>query len=590
MTRALTVTFSRKSYATRLALAFILWSAIWVVLSDYLVALLSHDYHVILRLQTEKGLAYVVISGALLWLVVQALERDEATLRAANEHRLRLLKESGLIAVAGWNVDGSLSYGNQAFLEMVGYPPEELRQKPGRDLVPPDSLDAVLQSEQELVDSGRSALYRCEILRKDGTRVPVIGGQAFVGETLERISYFIDISRLVRSEEERLKLQEQLLHSEKVNALGQFAGGVAHNFNNELSIIVGYCTLLKDQFEPGSSGLRSLELVLAAAERARRLIQQLLTFSRKQKAHSEVVDLNVVIREIEPVIRQLLSSAIEITVTLSDQAEFVDLDRTQFEQLLLNLTANARDAMSDGGRLVIALAHEDPNQDIPAEGACGYVVVKVADNGGGMDDATRARIFEPFFTTKSSTGGTGLGLSTVFGIVTQNKGDIAVESVLGSGTTFTVRFPKVAGAGVLPEREAPPVRARAVKASILLVEDNHDLRELLKYVLESDGMAVIAARDGAEAVEFASLAALPLDLVLSDVAMPRLNGPDAIRQIRKLRPQVKVLFVSGSADQVEVESPDVVLWKPVTPTALLEAVHAALALPAIPGDASHQAA
>src|SRR4051812_2773944 len=278
MPKPLTLTFSSRSYATRVALSFIVWSALWIISSDYLVKLVTPDHEVLWALQTEKGLVYVAISGALLWFAVQSLEKDEATRRAANEHRLRLLKESGLISVAGWKADGTLAYGNQAFFELLGYSEEELLGKFGRDLVSPECMDIVFQSDQELLEYGHSELYRCDFLRKDGTRVPVIGGRALVGSSQESISYFVNISRLGERDNARLRLQEQLLHSEKVNALGQFAGGVAHNFNNELSIVVGYCTLLKDQFDAASSGRRDLELVLSAVERARRLIQQLLTF------------------------------------------------------------------------------------------------------------------------------------------------------------------------------------------------------------------------------------------------------------------------------------------------------------------------
>jgi two-component system cell cycle sensor histidine kinase/response regulator CckA len=581
MPKPLTLTFSSRSYATRVALSFIVWSALWIISSDYLVKLITPDHEVLWTLQTEKGLLYVTISGVLLWLAIQSLERDEATRRAANEHRLRLLKESGLIGVAGWKADGTLSYGNEAFFELLGFREEELLGKFGHDLVPPDCMDVVFQSDQELMEQGRSELYRCDLLRKDGTRVPVIGGRALVDSSQESISYFVNISRLLESEAERLRLQEQLLHSEKVNALGQFAGGVAHNFNNELSIMVGYCTLVNDQLEAGSSGRRNLNLVLAAIERARRLIQQLLAFSRKQKVHMEKVDLNDVVHEFEPVFRQLLSNAIDINVSLSKENEFVELDRTQFEQVLLNLVGNARDAMPRGGRLRINVGHEDARQNAAPHCGEAHVTVKVADNGIGMDEATKARIFEPFFTTKGVRG-TGLGLATAFGVVAQSKGDISVESGLGLGTTFILRFPKLADVPPKPEPKSHLVRVRAAKASILLVEDNHDLRFLLKQLLELEGMAVIAARDGVEAVEFASLPALPFDLIVSDVVMPRLNGPDAVKQIRKLRPQIKVIFVSGSADQIDADVRDTVLWKPVTPQVLLEAVHTCLGEPVTP--------
>lgn len=556
----------RGAWARRLALAFFVWSTVWILVSDLVVGLLTRGAGFWV-LQTEKGLIYVLVSAVLLWYAIRSFERDQAKLRAANEQRLRSLKDSGLIGVVGIGRNGRFVDANWLFRDMMGESMDSLLRMRSDDVIASGFEEERRQAEAEFSQHGRTGLFRCDLRRKDGSRLPVIAGRALIGDSGESIAYFLDVSPLVRSEEQRLKLQEQLLQSEKMSALGQFASGVAHNFNNELSLIVGYGAVLQERFAAEAISSLHLQQVLDSAERSRKLIQQLLAFSRKQPIHPETIDVNSVLMDLQPSIRRLLPDNVELRVETTDGPRWVRIDPSQFVQVLLNLVTNAQEAMPMGGALVMGV-QDRRHKDKPC------VTVEVTDNGVGMDDATAQRIFEPFFTTKLEAGGTGLGLSTAYGAVQQNGGDIEVISRPGLGTTFKLIFPKHE---MVPAPAAAPAsssQSNAIKGNILLVEDRDDVRELMSQILISNGLHVTPARDGMEAIEVANT--VSFDLILSDVVMPRMSGPEAVRIIRESHPDVKVIYVSGSADLIEPNGRDVVMWKPVKPQALLTTIKSCL--------------
>jgi signal transduction histidine kinase len=455
-----------------------------------------------------------------------------------------------------------------------------------RELIAPECEEVRALAEREFAEHGRTGLYKCSLVRKDGSRVPVIGGRALVTETGEAIKYFIDISPLVDMEEERSKLQQQLLQSEKVNALGQFASGVAHNFNNELSIIMGYGSVLEEQFGSDANSRRILQQMMKAAERSRNLIQQLLAFSRRQTTHPEIIDLNHAVSELKSTVRQVTRDSIDINVELSDEPEHIHADPALLEQALFNLAKNAGEAMPFGGTLTFSVAHEQLLDE--AARISESAIVRVSDTGHGMEEETKKKIFEPFFTTKQQSGGTGLGLSTVYGFAKQSGGDIHFDSVPGRGTTFTLRFPKIrisAAPRVGAEKgEAVP----KMNATVLLVEDNSELRQMMTEILSASGLTVIQAKDGFEALNRARSA--HFDLVLTDVLMPGMNGLEVVDRIRETHPGVKVIFISGSADMVSANTEDLVMWKPVRPETLLRAVHTSLSNKASAGPRSRPAA
>jgi len=572
MRTEITYPLSRRSAATRLAIAFVIWSAIWVIASDYLAKVLVSALSFWSQ-QTGKGLVYVAVSGLLLWLSVRAIEHDEAGRRAMNESKLRRLKESGLIGLAGQTASGRLDYVNETLAQMLDYNYHELIGMEVSKLIPPTYAHLKEQAEIQLRELGRTSLFEIELIRKDRSRVPVLGGRAKVADANGgEINYFVDITELRRSEQKRKQLQEQLLQSEKINAIGQLAGGIAHDFNNELAIIIGHASLLEGRLAADEGSRSHTGHILKSADRARKLIRQLLTFSRKQKQHSEIIDLNHAIAEMDCMLRPLLSENIELRVHLSDEEECIEIEPSQFQQIIINLVVNARDAMPSGGVLTIALGSSQINRDSKELGSVEFVTVKVADTGVGIDDSIKPRIFEPFFTTKEHSGGSGLGLAVVHGIVKQSNGDILVTSKPGKGSSFVLTFPR-AEKMALQEAQAPAQSPASLSGTILLAEDLDDLREMLVQILSQKGLHVLAASDGIHAVKIANETRGTIDLIVTDVLMPRMNGPDAVRRIRESRPSVKVIYLSGYTESVVPEGSDLLITKPITPEGLIQAIH-----------------
>jgi signal transduction histidine kinase len=554
------------AWAQKLVLAFVAWSTLWIVLSDFVLGWFARVHPSSWSLQTEKGLIYVIVSGILLGSAIGRFEQQQEKLRALNDRRLRSLRESGLVGVVGISRDGKINDANGVLSEMVGRRPASLLQLPIEDLIAPTFETERLRAQEEFSKHGRTGLFRCDLLHADSHPVPVIAGRALLGPEGESIAYFLDIAPLLRSEEQRLRLQEQLLQSEKMNALGQFASGVAHNFNNELSIIIGYGAVMHERLAADVTSSAQLQKVLESAERSSKLIQQLLTFGKKQPAHPEIVDASALLRELQPSVRRRLDPRVDLRVEVSPEPQWVRADPSQVARVLISLVNNSRDAMPKGGTLLLAVYPGiRENHDI--------VTFEVTDNGMGMDDEIAQHIFEPFFTTKIDTGGTGLGLTTAYGMVQQNGGQIEVVSRLGVGTTFKVILPRHGGIPMSASTLTTP-RLKSMQGTVLLVEDRDDVRELMTHVLLSSGLEVIPARDGVEAIEAAD--ANNVDLVLSDVVMPRLSGPEAVRVIRERHPTIKVIYVSGSADLIEPNGRDIVMWKPVKPQALLATVRSCL--------------
>ena len=564
-----------RSRATRTAVAFVVWSAFWVVLSDYVLQLVAGTRHFWL-LQTGKGLLYVAVSGALLLLAIRSMERDEVSQRLIAESKLQLLRESGLIGIASWGEDKKIEYANEALCQLLGYDRAELIGTDVWTLVSRECAFTMEQAQEELQAHGRTELHRFELLRRDGSRVPIIGGLALLGQMNERTAYFVDISELTKSEEERAKLTEQLLHSQKINALGQLAGGVAHNFNNELAIIVGYASMIGTSANLDEVPKRA-EQILKAADRARKLVAQLLAFSRKQTLRREPIDLNVVLGEMQPELRQLLSDNIELHVSSSQEEECIEVDRSQLEQAIINLVVNAQDAMPGGGTLTLEVGHAKDELATVERGTTGeHAYLAISDSGSGMDEATKERIFEPFFTTKQRTGGTGLGLSTVYGIVKQSGGEISVTSHVNEGTRFTLQFPRVPHKRAEGQNDLPTATPHAMTGTVLLVEDMDAVREMMAEILRAKGLTILPARDGLQAVDIAQAHQGEIDLVLTDVVMPRMNGPEAARIIRESRPDAKVVYFSGYTDLIDQGAADVIIWKPVRPETLISTVRECL--------------
>jgi nitrogen-specific signal transduction histidine kinase/CheY-like chemotaxis protein len=341
------------------------------------------------------------------------------------------------------------------------------------------------------------------------------------------------------------ELEHELALSRKMEVVGRLAGGVAHDFNNLLLAIRGYGELALRRIERHDEGAATdVGEMLKAAERGADLTRQLLAVGRRQALNTEVLDLCVSLSQIEPLLRRVIGEDVELSVDCAPRQVHIRADRSQIEQVILNLAVNARDAMPDGGRLSldIGLSADAPDGEIPE----GRVRLRVSDTGVGMSTETASRIFEPFFTTKGDRG-TGLGLATVHGIVTQSGGHIEVNTEPGKGTCFEIFLPLTAES---PQPATPPpASAGQGKETVLIVEDDPSVRLIATRLLEDRGYIAIAARGGAEAIQLAQRPSLRIDLVLSDMVMPDLSGRQTVERIRSIQPHTRVLFMSGYTDE-----------------------------------------
>lgn len=370
------------------------------------------------------------------------------------------------------------------------------------------------------------------------------------------------IERELREAQNRRRLkerEEQIRQSQKMEAVGQLAGGVAHDFNNILALMLLSCDLLKQHIGENDPGFHELEQIRLAGERASALTKQLLAFSRKQVLEPKTIALDHLIRKMEGMLRRMVEKNVSIVTELGCGNSCVHIDPTQMDQVLMNLAVNARDAMTDGGMMTVTTERIDVTDAAPVANLANgpYLMLAVADTGVGMDAETQRRIFEPFFTTKSVNQGTGLGLATVYGIVQQSRGAIVVRSASGQGTTFSIYLPCVEGvetAAVKTKlKESGKVRLR-----LLLVEDESELRDAIRMTLELHGHEVIAPNDPAAAVGIMEKERGAIDLVITDVLMPGTSGVKIARAIQELVPNVKILYISGyfgaGQDQHQVET------------------------------------
>lgn len=423
---------------------------------------------------------------------------------------------------------------------------------------------------------------------EDVTRLaPLERQKAEFGELARLITAFFEQQlTLTREMLERIHTEkvlrekdEMLQHSQKMEAVGRLAGGVAHDFNNLLTAIIGYADLLRQRFARDPAGRQPAELIHQAGAQAAGLTRQLLAFSRKQLLQPKVIDLNTIVANLHRLLQRIIGEHIEIRTALEASPACVKADPGQIEQVIVNLGVNARDAMPRGGKLTIGTVNLELSDAERTEELCAgsYIAIEVTDTGEGMDEVTRKRIFEPFFTTKGPGKGTGLGLATVYGIVRQSHGGIVVESERGRGSTFRILLPRVDAVAEQSE-SAPVAAARTAGAeTILVVEDEEIVRELVVEILRSHGYRVLATERGSEAAEILRADGGRLDLLISDVVMPGMNGAEVARCVHEITPNARVLFVSGysehdMADQGLEALTFEVLQKPFTPSALARKV------------------
>ncbi|MDB4931136.1 MAG: Blue-light-activated protein [Myxococcaceae bacterium] len=514
--------------------------------------------------------------------------RAQQALRTS-EARFVRLSESGIVGIASADVRGGLHEANDTYFRTLGYSPEEgVAALPSWDVMTPPEwkeLDALAFHQLEVTGIARP--WEKEFFRKDGSRVTVLLGVATL-DPPNCIAFMVDLSDRRRAEEALRRTEEQLRQTQKMEAVGRLAGGVAHDFNNLLSVVLGYNDMAIADLRPGDPLRENLEEVRKAGERAAGLTRQLLAFSRQQVLQPRVVSLGEVLLGMERMLARLVGEDVVLTVAPPSGSGCCWVDPGQIEQVVMNLVVNARDAMPTGGRLTLETSDLDLDEtfcDLHLGARSGpYVMLAVTDSGGGMDEATRVRIFEPFFTTKEVGKGTGLGLSMVDGIVRQSGGTIWVYSEPGVGTTFKIYLPRVQGP-VDPARPSWVALPRGGSETVLLVEDEDQVRAVTHSMLRRGGYRVLEARSAGDALLLCERYEGTIDLLLTDVVMPGVSGPELARRLAPLRPAMKVLFMSGYTDDTIVRHGVLMagvafLEKPLTPESVGRKVRRVLDAPA----------
>jgi two-component system, cell cycle sensor histidine kinase and response regulator CckA len=526
----------------------------WIVQAGERAGLYSAD----LSLPLVVALTILGLT-VLLWVSAVSVNKADEVQKGVTERlsqseaRFRSLFDNVVEGVFQADQIGRFLIVNPALVRLLGYEhAEELLSLQPTDLYESDEQRNALVSQ--LIRDRQLRDAQVLLTRKDGIRIPVLINARVVdsdGATYHE-GTVTDIT-------EHARLERQLRQAQKMEAIGQLAGGVAHDFNNILTAIIGYSEALLEDSEESSPMREGLQEIKKAGDRAAVLTRQLLAFSRQQVLQPAVVDLNALASNLAQMLRRVMGGNVQLILKRDAALGAIKADPGQIEQVILNLAVNARDAMPDGGRLTIETANVELDETRGRDHGIanlvpgGFVMIAVSDTGIGMDEDTKRRVFEPFFTTKPRDRGTGLGLATVYGIVKQSQGYVWVVSELGRGTTFSVYLPRVDEPITSAPQPAVNVSVVGGSETILLVEDEESVRLLSRALLERNGYHVLEAENAAEAFDKASTCTRPIDLLLTDVMLPGESGPQLFERVRKIQPSVRVLYMSGYADQAIVD-------------------------------------
>ena len=509
-------------------------------------------------------------------------ELDRRTSRELRDYqtRLSLIVDSSQDAIIGKTLEGIITHWNKGAEQMYGYTAQELIGSPIALLAPPERKDEIPAILGRIRAGERVEYFETVRVTKDGRRLNVSISISPIQDAEGKV---IGASTIARDITAQRKVEDQLRQAQKMEAVGRLAGGVAHDFNNLLGIVTACTELLRSTVD--SNSVEYLDNIREAAKRGASLTRQLLAFSRRQPVQQQILDLNDRLKDVSKLLQPLMGDDVEIVLTPRAAAAIVEADAGQLDQIIVNLAVNARDAMPKGGKLIIETAVLDFDEsfahDHPSMSAGRYIMLAVSDNGVGMDEATRSRIFEPFFTTKEVGRGSGLGLATVYGIVKQSGGHILVYSEVGHGTTFKIYFPcadtRLEDA-VQTDAEALPPRREGV--TVLLAEDDPMMRRLTRKMLEQNGYKVLEAEDGKAAMNLVKANHQSVNLVLTDVVMKGMTGPELVLRVLDSNPSMKVVYMSGYTGELVarqgLNSGIPLLEKPFTRLDLLKTVDAAL--------------
>ena len=519
--------------------------------------------------------------ASLVCVVVDISDRKQAeeALKTTAAH-YRVLAETAEDHIFVINREDRVEYVNQAAARQLRTVPDRVIGRPRSEIFPPDVVERQGQSLRQVFDTQKPLYVEGRTLYLD-REVWLGTWLAPVPDAAGGVRAVLGVSRDIT---ERRRLEVELSNVQKLEAIGRLAGGIAHDFNNHLTAILGYVEMMQEHVGDDTPVARDLREVQHAGQRAAALVQRLLAFGRRQVLQRRSLDLNTLIEGLQPMLERLIDEVVQIDMALASDLRPVTGDVGELEQVIMNLALNARDAMPAGGTLTIETSNVTARELRPPTMASGaYVLMTIRDTGVGMDSRVKAHVFEPFFTTKPEGQGTGLGLSTVYGIVKQLDGFIWVESEIGQGSTFQVYLP-VAAAEAVPEpiSPAPTMRPPAGRReTILLVEDEPTVRRFARLALERHGFLVIEAATPEEALSLAAAREEPLSLLLTDVVMPRINGRELADRLKQMRPDLPVLYMSGYPSSLVLRDGLVdpsmrLMSKPFTTADLIARVHEAL--------------
>jgi PAS domain S-box-containing protein len=507
------------------------------------------------------------------------LERRKTRELRDSQNRLALIVDSSQDAIIGKNLDGIITQWNKGAEQIYGYTAAEIIGRNVSVLCPPERPDEIPGILEEIRHGLRVEYFESVRMTKDGRRLNMSISVSPIHDAEGRVVGASVIGRNITAQK---KIEDQLRQSQKMEAIGRLAGGVAHDFNNLLGIVTACTELLRRRVDIES--LEYIDNIREAANRGASLTRQLLAFSRRQPVQTQILDLNDRLREVSKLLKPLLGDDVEIVLPSRLTPAIVESDPGQLDQIVLNLAVNSRDAMPRGGKLIIETGMYDLDEAFAREHSMTpgrYVMLAVSDNGTGMDEATRSRMFEPFFTTKESGKGSGLGLATVYGLVKQSGGHIWVYSELSHGTTFKIYLPSAEhklGLGSEEQAEVLPVKREGV--TLLLAEDDAIMRKLTRKMLEEHGYKVLEASDGEAALHVISRNSTRIDLILTDVVMKGMNGPELVLRLMDSHPEMKVVYMSGYTGELVahqgLQSGIRLLEKPFTRSALLKIIDEAL--------------